>query len=104
MVYGIFIVLVVAGVTQLLRFLPFVLFSRNTPNSILYLGKVLPYSIMAMLVVYCLKNTNVFSYQHGIPELVSVLLVVLIHKWKHNTLISILLGTLCYMFFVQVIF
>lgn len=95
------LIAVMSAVTLLLRFLPFVLFAKGTPKPILYLGDVLPYSIMAMLVVYCLKNTSVQAAPHGIPEAVSVLAVVLLHKWRHNTLLSILGGTVCYMLFVQ---
>lgn len=99
--YALLLILVMGLVTQLLRFLPFALFSKGTPKPILYLGEVLPYSIMAMLVVYCLKNTSFFGASHGIPETVSVLAVALLHKWKHNTLLSILLGTICYMVLVR---
>ena len=97
------IIAVMAAVTLLIRFLPFLLFSKHTPKLLLYLGQVLPYAIMAMLVVYCLRSTDFTGPGHGIAETVSVLLVVLLHKWKHNTLLSILGGTLCYMLFVQLI-
>lgn len=97
------LIAVMAGITILLRFLPFLLFSKGTPKAVLYLGEVLPRAIMAMLVVYCLKGVSVISPPYGIPELIAVLLVVILHKWKHNTLLSILAGTLCYMFFVQVV-
>lgn len=97
------LIAVMAGVTILLRFLPFLLFSKGTPKAVLYLGEVLPRAIMAMLVVYCLKGVSVISSPYGIPELIAVLLVVILHKWKHNTLLSILAGTLCYMFLVQVV-
>ncbi len=102
--YALILILIMAGVTILLRFLPFLLFSKNTPKAILYLGEVLPYSIMAMLVVYCLKGIDFTANGHAIPEIVSVILVVLLHKWKHNTLLSILGGTISYMIFVQLIF
>lgn len=102
--YTLILILIMSGVTILLRFLPFLLFSKNTPKAILYLGEVLPYSIMAMLVVYCLKNTSITGSTHAIPEIISVALVVALHKWKHNTLLSILGGTICYMIFVQMIF
>lgn len=95
---------VMAAVTMLLRFLPFVLFSRNTPKPVLYLGEVLPYAIMAMLLVYCLKGVGFSEVGRWLPELISVLLVVLLHKWKHNVLLSILSGTVCYMVLVQLIF
>lgn len=99
-------VLVIAAVTAALRFIPFFVFSsgKKTPDVILYLGKVLPYSIMAMLVVYCLKGVNLLSFPFGLPELIGVLIVVLLHIWKRNTLISIAGGTVCYMLLVQFVF
>lgn len=98
------LIMVMAGVTILLRFLPFLLFSKETPKAVLYLGEVLPRAIMAMLVVYCLKEISLISAPYGIPEIVSVLLVIILHKWKHNTLFSILAGTVCYMGLVQIVF
>ena len=95
---------VIAGATALIRFFPFLVFRKNTPKVVLYLGEVLPYAIMGMLVVYCLKNVSLFSGSHGIPEAISVALVVLLHKWKHNTLFSIAAGTVCYMLLVQMVF
>lgn len=97
------LIAVMAVVTQLLRFLPFALFAKGTPGPVLYLGKVLPPAIMAMLVVYCLRNTDFSGTMHGMAEVVSVLLVVVLHKWKHHTLLSIIGGTACYMIFVQVL-
>ena len=97
------LIAVMAAVTLLIRFLPFLLFSKRTPRLLLYLGQVLPYAIMAMLAVYCLRSTDFMGPGHGVAETVSVLLVVVLHKWRHNTLLSILGGTLCYMLFVQVI-
>lgn len=98
------VIFVVSFVTIALRFLPFWVFRNNTPQVILYLGKVLPYAIMAMLIVYCLKNVSFVHGSHGIPEAISILLVVLLHKWKHNTLLSILLGTIAYMLLIQMAF
>jgi branched-subunit amino acid transport protein AzlD len=95
---------VMALVTAALRFLPFLVFSKGTPKVLRYLGDVLPAAIMAMLVVYCLKSTSILSSPHGLPELISVALVVLLHKWRHNTLLSIVGGTVCYMVMVQVVF
>lgn len=97
------LVMVMSGVTILLRSLPFVLLrNRKTPKFIAYLGEVLPYAIMGMLVVYCLKGVDVFSTKHGIPELVACILVVVSYVWKKNSLISIVLGTVVYMFLVQI--
>ena len=96
---------VIALVTAGLRFAPFVLIrGRQTPKFLDYLGKVLPFSIMGMLVVYCLRNTALLSAPHGIPEAISVALVAALHLWKRNTLLSILSGTVCYMLLVQLVF
>ena len=99
-------ILVAAAVTLLLRLLPFIIFKEEkpTPKLIADLGKYLPYAIMAMLVVYCLKETSLFIYPYGIPELISAAVVVLLHIWKRNTLFSIVSGTLCYMLLVQLVF
>lgn len=102
--HSLLLVITVALVTIALRFLPFIVFRENVPQVILYLGKVLPYAIMAMLVVYCLKNVSLIDGSHGIPEAIAILIVIALHKWKHNTLLSILLGTLAYMFLVQIVF
>lgn len=98
------LIAVVALVTLGIRALPFVLFRKKTPKLVLYMGKVLPFSIMGMLVVYTLKHVSVVEGNHGIPELIGVLLVVFLHKWKHNTLLSIVGGTIIYMVLVQVVF
>ena len=104
--YLILSISVIAVITAALRFIPFAVFSANrkTPNIILYLGKYLPYSIMAMLVVYCLKSVNLLASPFGIPELIGVVIVVGLHLLKRNTLISIAGGTICYMVLVQLIF
>ena len=96
---------VIALVTACLRFLPFLIFrNRKTPKYILYLGKVLPFAIMGMLVVYCLKGISFLSAPYGIPELMACLLVSLMHVWRRNTLLSILTGTVSYMLMVQLVF
>ena len=99
------LVAVIAGVTIGLRFLPFLIFrGRETPRFITYLGKVLPYAIMGMLVVYCLRGTAILSAPHGVPELIACAVVVGLHLWKKNTLLSIIAGTVCYMILVQAVF
>lgn len=104
-IHSILMVAVVSVVTILLRFIPFILFrNRETPKYITYLGRVLPYAIMGMLVVYCLKAMSIVSYPYGIPELCGCLTVIFVHIWKRNTLLSILLGTTIYMICVQAIF
>jgi len=100
------LVAVIAVVTALLRFLPFLLFpeGKKRPAVIDYLCKYLPAAIMGMLVVYCLKNVSFISAPHGIPELIAMAAVVLLHLWKRNSLISIFGGTAIYMLLVQAIF
>ena len=97
---------VAAVITAMLRFLPFLIFGgkRKTPEFINYLGKVLPFAIMAMLVVFCLKNLSITVFPHGIPELISVVTVVLLHIWKRNTLLSIIGGTVLYILLINFIF
>lgn len=94
---------VIALVTAVLRFLPFWVFhdNRKTHPLIAYLGQVLPFSIMGMLVVYCLKD---LSSPRGIPEFLSCALVTGLHVWKRNTLLSIGVGTVFYMLLVQFVF
>ena len=88
------------------RFLPFLVFSADKPSPkyILYLGKALPAAIFGMLVVYCLKNVSILTGSHGIPELISIVLVVALHLWKRQMLLSIAGGTVCYMLLIQFVF
>ena len=100
------IIAVAGAVTLLLRFLPFLIFNgkRETPPYIIYLGKVLPYAIMGMLVIYCLRGISFTAAANFLPELIACAVVVLAHVWKRNTLLSIISGTVCYMLLVQVVF
>lgn len=100
------LIAVIALVTILLRFLPFLIFSgkRQTPTYIAYLGKVLPFAIMGMLVIYCLRNISFTAMPFGIPELIGCTVVVGMHLWKRNPLLSIISGTVCYMILVQLVF
>ena len=101
------LIIVVAGaVTLLIRFLPFLIFNgkRETPPYIIYLGRVLPYAIMGMLVIYCLRGISFTAAANFLPELIACAVVVLAHVWKRNTLLSIISGTVCYMLMVQFVF
>lgn len=101
-------IVIISGLTFLLRVLPFLLFpaGKPTPNYIVYLGKVLPYAIIGMLVIYCLKDVlpSVTTIPFGAPEFLSIFLTILLHVWKRNSLLSIGGGTLLYMILVQTIF
>lgn len=94
-----------SAVTALLRFLPFLVFSgRQTPKIIKYLGDVLPFAIMGMLVVYCLKDISFIKTNSYLPALIASAVVALSYVWKKNTLISIVGGTVVYMMLVQFVF
>lgn len=100
------IILVVAITTFFTRALPFMIFKNTTtlPEKIVYLGKALPMGIMLCLIVYCLRNTIFTTYPYGIPEVISVGVVALLHIWKRNNMISIVCGTVLYMMLIQVVF
>lgn len=102
----IMIIIVVALGTILTRALPFIIFNdpSKKPALIDYLSKVLPYSVMAMLVVYCLKDINFFDSNHGLPEIIAISIIIVVHLLKNNTLLSIIIGTISYMICVQMIF
>ena len=99
-------ILAVAFGTSITRFTPFWVFPENKklPKSILYLGQMLPPAMMGLLVIYCLKNVSIMKAPHGLPELIAIAAIVILHKWKNNVLLSIAGGTAIYMFLVQVIF
>lgn len=104
--YAILALFVSGGVTLLIRAFPFLLFGRNkelSPN-ISYLGNILPFAAMGILVVYCLRNVMWLQSPHGLPEVVAIIVVALLHIWKRNNLISIGIGTAFYMILVQQIF
>ena len=77
---------------------------KPTPDYIQYLGKSLPSAIFGMLVIYCLKNVEILEGSHGLPELISIALVTGLHLWKRQMLLSIAVGTICYMLLVQFVF
>ena len=99
-------VAVIALVTALTRFLPFLIFrgERKTPTIIEKLGRTLPFAIMGMLVIYCLKGVTVTSISGFLPELIACAVVAALYLWRRNTLISIVAGTVCYMLLVQLVF
>lgn len=98
------LVAVMAIVTALLRFLPFMVFKKKIPKYITYLGEVLPSAIIGMLVIYCLRNTEVTAAPYGIPELAATAIVIALQALKRNSLLSILSGTVAYMLMVQYVF
>lgn len=91
--------------TMTTRFLPFLLFpeGKQPPPFVRYLGTVLPAAVMGLLVIFCLKDA-VFTSWHGLPEILAILVVVLLHRWKKNIFLSIAGGTILYMVLVQQVF
>ena len=92
--------------TMITRFLPFLLFpaGKPTPKYVRYLGKFLPAAVFGLLVVYCLRNVNPLAGSPGLPELIAIAVVVALHLWKKQMLLSIAGGTICYMLLVQLVF
>lgn len=99
------IFMVVLG-TMATRFLPFLIFrgEKPTPKFVQTLGKILPSAALGMLAVYGFKNVSFFSQSHGLPEMISLVFIVIIHCLKKNMLLSIASGTICYMLLVQLVF
>lgn len=96
----------IVAATMLTRFLPFLIFPahKQPPRLVLYLGQVLPAAVISLLVVYALRHVNPFTFPHGLPEAVTLIILTIIHlKWRH-LLLSISVGTLLYMFLVQAVF
>lgn len=101
------IVILVMGLAVLAtRIVPVLIFGRGekVPEFILYLGRVVPYTAMGLLIVYCLRDVPVFDAPHGLPELIALAVVAVSYIWKRNTIFSIVIGTALYMFLVQSVF
>lgn len=99
------IIAVVSAATFSTRVIPFLLFPKGKiPPSVRYMGEALPPAVIGMLVVYCFKETGLFSYPYGAPEVIAALSVVILHLYKRNNLLSIGVGTVLYMFLVQYVF
>ena len=97
---------VMALITALLRFLPFLIFKgkASTPPIVEKLGRLLPSAVIAMLVIYCMKDVNFSATAGYLPAIIASLLVGVLHIWKRNTLLSVISGTVCYMLLVQFVF
>lgn len=102
-----FLLIIIVGITTFsTRVIPFLIFpkGKEIPGPVRYLGRVLTPAVIGMLVIYCLKNTSVLQKPYGIPELISVTVVAVLHIWKRNNLLSIGVGTVLYMTLIQVVF
>lgn len=97
---------IIVCATFFTRVFPFILFGRHQepPQWVQYIGKRLPSAVIAILIVYCLKAIHFNAMSNFLPQIISVTVVVLLHLWKRNNLLSIGIGTVCYMFLIQVVF
>lgn len=105
-IQSLIIVAMVALATQITRWTPFLVFSgsRKLPRVVEDLGRLLPPAMMGLLVVYSLRNTDILSGSHGLPEAIAVAVTASLHLWRRSTLLSILAGTAVYMLLVQLVF
>lgn len=99
-------ILVLAFGSVFMRFLPPILFPNGKahPKIIDELTPLLPPAIIGLLVVYCLKNVDISSATHALPELISIAAITIIHLWKKNIILSIAVGTVLYMLLIQKVF
>lgn len=104
--YCILLIAIMAVITALLRFFPFIIFGgkREVPKYITWLGQVLPYAVIGMLVIYCMKGVSFVGGSHGIPEILGCVITAVLFIWKRNSLLSVGGGTVAYMLLVQFVF
>ena len=100
------IILVMGLMTLATRILPVLIFGRGekVPEYIMYLGRVVPYTAMGLLIVYCLKDVQILEAPHALPEIISLAAVCLTYLWKRNSILSVVVGTVLYMILVQQVF
>ena len=104
--HAMLILLVMGAVTFATRIVPVLIFGRGekVPDVIMYLGKVVPFTAMGLLIVYCLRDTHVLTGSHAIPEILAMAVVALSYLWKRNSIFSVVVGTIVYMVLVQKVF
>ncbi len=104
--HALIIILVMGVITLATRIVPVLIFGRGekVPVIVMYLGKVVPYTAMGLLIVYCLRDTDIIGGSHGLPELIAIAVVTATYLWKRNTILSVVLGTAVYMTLVQAVF
>lgn len=88
------------------RVVSFLMFPANkpTPKYVAYLGRVLPFAITGMLIIYCLKEVTPFAWPYGLPEAIALAVVALLYLTVKNSLLAIAAGTVVYMLLVQLVF
>ena len=103
--HALIVILVMGIVTLGTRLLPVLIFGRGekVPEYVVYLGKVVPFTAMGLLIVYCLRDVSFLAAPHALPEILSLAVVSLSYLWKRNTILSVVLGTVLYMLLVQLV-
>ena len=99
------IIMVVAAMTFFIRLLPFLIAGKMNRSAAIWqsISLMLPTAILGVLLIYAIRTIE-FANLHGfMPQILGVAIVMLLHRWKRNTLISIGVGTICYMLMVQFI-
>ena len=104
--HALIIILVMGLMTLATRILPVLIFGRGekVPDYIMYLGRTVPYTAMGLLIVYCLKDVSIVSAPFALPEIIAMAAVIGSYLWKRNSILSVVVGTVLYMFLIQVVF
>ena len=104
--HALIIILVMGLMTLATRILPVLIFGRGEkiPDYIMYLGRTVPYTAMGLLIVYCLKDVSIASAPFALPEIIAMAAVIGSYLWKRNSILSVVVGTVLYMFLIQVVF
>ena len=83
-----------ATATFLTRFLPFLLPKSLAESKFVYVAnRILPPAILTLLVMYLLKDTKLVGWVNGLPEILTLVVLIVLHTLKRNALLSILVGT-----------
>ena len=104
--HALIVILIMGVVTFATRIVPVLIFGRGgkVPDYIMYLGRTVPYTAMGLLIVYCLKDVKVTSAPYALPEIIAMAIVIGTYLWKRNSIVSVVAGTVIFMFLVQVVF
>ena len=104
--HALLIIFVMGLATLATRIVPPLIFGRGEkiPPYIVYLGKVIPYAAMGLLIVYCLKDVSLIETPHAAPEAIALVVVSGTYLWKRNTILSVTVGTVVYMLLAQLVF
>jgi branched-subunit amino acid transport protein AzlD len=93
---------IMALITFLARSFPFIFFrTKKPPEMAIFIGKYAPFSVITILVIYCLKDVSFLKPPFGLNELIAILFVIILHLRFRNFFVSIFVSTFVYMLLVQ---